>query len=197
MILLIEKIIFDSFSYEDKNESLKNTSDIENNANNSPLSNSNFHPQSINTDNVNLNLERYRSKERSGKSSRTELFKFYNINNNYNITIKDIKEEKSGVPENKLNGHNESDRFNLCSDVIINQKSKSITKLNRKKRESITNSGLLNANYGNRQDQITNMDEYLNEINNEDEIRNEKKFKKLFTMKGKFSSLAKEKCKYS
>jgi len=193
LILLIEKIIFDSFSFEDKNESLKNSLDIENNANYSPLnSNLNFHPQSTNTDFLNLNLERYRSKERSGKSSKIELFKFYNINNNYNITI---KEEKSGVPANKFIGPNESAKFNLCSDVIINEKSKFNPKLNREKRESLKKSGLINFNYGNHQDQITNIDERLNEINHEVEMKNEKKFKKLFTMKGKFSTLAKEKCK--
>ncbi len=140
------------------------------------------------------NSERKVNKEPSGKSSKTELFKFYNINNNYNITLKDIKQDKIDNAENLSKRPNEIPVFNINSqNVITHEKSKSNSRPYKKKTESIKPS-VQNLNYNNQQDQITNMDEYLNEMYKEDKINNEKKFKKLFTMKGKFSALAKEKC---
>lgn len=58
-------------------------------------------------------------------------------------------------------------------------------------RDTTIRSTIINNN----QDNILNDDEYLNETNREDEIKNEQKFKKIFTSKGRFSKLAKEKCR--
>jgi hypothetical protein len=44
---------------------------------------------------------------------------------------------------------------------------------------------------------LETLDEYLDTMHKEEDEKKERKFKKLFTVKGKFASLAKNKCKQS
>ena len=172
---------------DDKNENRKNTlvSEIDNH---NSANYSNLNDSAL----IRSNSEFKPSKDFSTPNSKNEPVKLYNINNNYNITLEDIKEEENECVERYT-----KEQIDRNNHGYNNKNSFLIEKLKPNYRNSKYKLGSVfksNLNPINQQDHILNLEEFLNEYNAQDEIRNERKFKKLFTMNGRFSSFAKEKC---
>ena len=158
----------------------------------SEIDNQNFSNYPILNDSprIRSNSEFKPSKDYSLHNSKNDPVKFYNINNNYNITLEDIKEEDNEFVERNTKERNDVNNHGYISKnslILEKLKTNRNTKL---KVGSVSKSNLSIIN----QDQNLNLEDFLNDYNAQDEIRNERKFKKRFSMIGRFSSLAKEKC---
>lgn len=195
LILLLEKIIFDSHS------------------------DGKSHDHGTHVKRNSKQMEQDRVHELKSTLKGPEI-KLININNNYNIsldTLEDIKEKNEdnysefpGLKKNKNNKFStalnlpvlENEKINSISNVNLKRNSKrkhtvkekdhqNIKKLNF---ENIQTNNMYNDDHSN-QFENSQIEEYLDKLHTVEQERKEKKFRQFFTVKGKFTSLAKKKCK--
>lgn len=145
----------------------------------------------------------------TGKEYMTSPRMYINTSNNLNQQLENIKEEvdSEALSKNVKNAQNilvgdlkMKSSLNLLHSNILNESDQpSFNRDNLRHKTFI--SGNIKENKLSTRDNLISVDdfeeqqnEFLEKMEENEEERNEKRFKKIFTMKGKFTSLAKEKC---